>query len=88
MIKSSGKKFNDSKKYNGGKKLQLLLILPDEFNKRTEIKVLGIIINISSYLILLLTYFPACNFEKLMLYVLLFLTRALLHQFPHEKILN
>ena len=38
MIKSSGKKFNDSKKYNGGKKLQLLLILPDEFNKRTEIK--------------------------------------------------
>ena len=88
MIKSSGKKFNHSKKYNGGKKFQLLLILPDEFNKRTEIKSPWNNYKHSSYLILLLTYFPACNFEKLMLYVLLFLARALLHQFPHEKILN
>ena len=55
--------------------------------------VFEIILYISHHLILVVTYFLARNFEKLMLYVLLFLTRGvltmgLLHQCPHEQILN
>ena len=66
------------------KKFHLMMILPHEFDKRTDFWLNGVWNNYKHFvsLILLAAYFLSCDFEKLMLYVLSHV------ECPHGKILN